>query len=168
MTELGSAEAGPGAEAGIARALELAYRYLNRRERTAYELRQHLLGHGLDIGPTEAAIEELSQLGYLDDTRYARMFTQDKRRLENWGSGRITRALRARGIDRELIEEALAEDAASDETELDRALALLRQRFTRPPQERRERDRALGLLLRRGYEPELATQAISAYARGDA
>ena len=35
------------------------------------------------------------------------------------------------------------------------------------PADRRERERALGVLLRKGYESELALDALSAYARGD-
>ena len=53
------------------------------------------------------------------------------------------------------------------ETELDRALAVLRRRFPDPPHDRRERNRALGLLLRKGYDSDLALDALSAHARGD-
>jgi hypothetical protein len=35
------------------------------------------------------------------------------------------------------------------------------------PADRRERERALGVLLRKGYESELALDALHAYARGD-
>jgi regulatory protein len=149
--------------------LELAYRYLNRRERTASEVRQHLIGR--EIAPTEAdaTIQELSEQGALDDTRFARLFVEDKRTLEHWGSDRIRRGLEARGIDRELAEEALADgsDEHSARTgepagELDRALTLLRSRFAAPPRERRERERALGVLLRKGYEYEVALDAIRA------
>ncbi len=100
----------------------------------------------------------------LDDRRYARLFSQDKRELEQWGSDRIRRALIDRGIDRELVDDALAE--VPPEAELDRALALLRRRFAQPPTERRERDRALGILLRKGYDSDLALDALAAYGRG--
>ena len=36
-------------------------------------------------------IAELLEFGYLDDARYARVFTQDKRTLEAWGNERIAR-----------------------------------------------------------------------------
>jgi regulatory protein len=95
---------------------------------------------------------------------------QDKRELEHWGSERIRRGLEARGIERELAEDALAAGAGTGDrdstapgagdTELGRALALLRRRFAAPPRERRERERALGVLLRKGYEYELALDAI--------
>jgi regulatory protein len=43
----------------------------------------------------------------------------------------------------------------------------LRRRFPEPPEDRRERNRALGMLMRKGYESELALDALAAYARGD-
>ncbi len=62
----------------------------------------------------DAAIAELLEFGYLDDARYARVFTQDKRTLEAWGNERIARGLRERGVERELIEAALAEAMEAD------------------------------------------------------
>jgi regulatory protein len=56
---------------------------------------------------------------------------------------------------------------ARPRTELQRALALLRRRFPDPPRDRRDRDRALGVLLRKGYESELALDALAAHARDD-
>ncbi|MBV9473487.1 MAG: RecX family transcriptional regulator [Solirubrobacterales bacterium] len=143
-------------------ALALAYRYLNRRDRTVSEVRRHLEHRGITAAALAQALETLLEQGYLDDSRYARLFTADKRELEQWGGGRIRRALLERGVERELVEGALA----SQQSELERALALLRRRFPSPPVDRRERERALGVLLRKGYESELALDALSAYARG--
>jgi regulatory protein len=141
----------------------LAYRYLNRRERTVSEVRQRLEREELDAATVSEAIATLTEQGYLDDSRFARLFTEDKRQLEQWGSDRIRRTLRERGLDAELIETALAEQAT--ESELEQALELLRRRCSAPPADRRERDRALGLLLRKGYEMELALDALTAYGR---
>ncbi len=151
-----------GEAAVSARALELAYRYLNQRERTVQELRRLLSGRDLDPSAIDAVVDELTEAGYLDDARYARLFAEDKRRLEQWGSGRIRSALLARGVGRDVVEAALADEPGE---ELSQALALLEQRFPTPPQEQRDRKRALGVLLRRGYEPELAMDALSAYSR---
>lgn len=150
------------------RALELAYRYLNRRERTLAEMRRHLVARGCRPEEAQAALEQLQAEGFLDDARYARMFAEDKRTLEQWGSERIERALLQRGIDADLAAEAVAEDDGGGD--LQRALALLGQRVQSPPRDRRGRDRALGILLRKGYEPDLALDALAAYARagGDA
>ena len=134
-----------------------------------HEVRQYLEGRDLDSSAVEAALIELVESGYLDDARYARLFAQDKRTLEQWGNGRIRRALLARGVDSGLIGEALREEGEREgserEGELSRALALLERRFPRPPSDRRERERAMGALIRRGYDPELASHAIAAYSR---
>jgi regulatory protein len=146
-------------------ALELAYAYLNRRDRTEAEVRGRLEQRGIDPQTADAAVSVLRDQGVLDDARYARLFVEDKRGLEQWGSERIGRTLRERGIDRELIEQSLAATDDHGETELDRALALLRRRFPDPPRDRREHERALGVLLRKGYDTELALDALAAHTK---
>jgi regulatory protein len=149
-------------------ALELCYRYLNHRERTVAEVRRHLERKGVPGDTIEAAISTLDELGYLGDERFVRLFVTDKRELEGWGNERIRRGLVTRGIERELISHVLADSTAEDgagQTELDRARAVLQRRFPIPPRDRRERERALGVLLRKGYESELALDALSSYAR---
>jgi regulatory protein len=107
-------------------------------------------------------VEELEAAGLVDDARYARLFTQDKRELERWGSGRIERDLSRRGVAPEHIEAALA--SVDHAGEMDSALTLLRERF-QPPESDRERDKAWRLLVRRGYAPELAYEAVRTFAR---
>lgn len=162
-------------EERLQRALDLACAYLNPRDRTVDEVRRRLQRRGVSQETTEEALETLAEQGLIDDARFARLFVADKRRLEQWGTERIRRGLRERGIDRALAEEALAAggdegivagEGDEPETELERALAVLRRRFPDPPQDRRDRNRALGMLLRKGYETELALDALSAHARG--
>jgi regulatory protein len=57
-----------------------------------------------------------------------------------------------------VIEAALGKELADGE--LDAALALLRKRMPAPPNDERERARAFGLLVRKGYETELAYEAV--------
>jgi len=156
-----------GAGAGIERALAIAYRYLSARERTQAEMRTHLERRGTDPQDIEWSIHELGEQGHLDDARFSRLFVQDKRELDEWGGDRIRQALLARGVERDVVDAALAEhEQNSDGGEIDRALAILRRRFPSPSGDRRERERALGVLLRKGYEADLALEAIAAHAGG--
>lgn len=159
-------------EERLQRALELGYAYLNRRERTVEELRGQLERKGIAPPLAESAVAVIAEQGLVDDERFARLFVADKRTLEQWGNDRIMRGLLSRGIERGLAQTALAEadvdsDSGEAESELDRALTVLRRRFPAPPADRRERERALGMLMRKGYESEIALDALSAYARHD-
>jgi regulatory protein len=131
-----------------------------RRERTVAELRTALERKRVEPDAIEAAVEELSASGFLDDARYAVRFAEDKRELAQWGSERIARELTRRGVAAELIEAALCD--RSEQAELGSALILLEERFPAPPADDRERDRAWRLLVRRGYAPELAYEAVRA------
>jgi regulatory protein len=102
-------------------------------------------------------------MGYLDDARFAGHFAEDRRRLDGWGADRIERRLVALGVEPETVAAAVGGDDGHDE--LGAALALLRRRIGRPPTSDRERERALGILARRGYDVDLAYEAVRAFER---
>ena len=154
------------AEERLQHGLDLSYRYLGRRDRTVLEVRRHLEAKRVEPDTIEATVAELAEQGYLDDARYAQRFTEDRRNLDAWGSDRIERKLRTVGVAAELIEQAVADTSGG--TELDAAVALLERRFGVPPADDRGRERALGLLARKGYELELAYDAVRAFERSAA
>ncbi|MEA2391230.1 MAG: regulatory protein [Solirubrobacteraceae bacterium] len=130
------------------------------------EVELHLEGRGIEPDTVRAAVAALEADRYLDDARYARRFAEDRRALDRWGSERIEQALRERGVEREHVAAALAALAEGDgESELESAVALLRRRFPAALEDLRARDRALGVLVRKGYELELAHDALRAHDR---
>jgi regulatory protein len=150
-------------ERRLEQALGLAYRHLGKRDRTAAQVRRHLAGHGVEEEAAERAVAELERLGYVDDARYARVFAEDRRGLDGWGPDRIERALLAAGVDGEQVAAAIGVRDAADE--LDAAVEMLRRRCREAPASERERERALGILVRKGYELELAYDAVRAFER---
>lgn len=146
------------------RALDLAYKALNRRDRTVTELRGYLEGKLVDPAAIDGAIAELEQAGFLDDARFAQRLVEDKRTLERWGTERIERELARRGVPPDLAEAAVAQ--RDREGELDSALALLAEKVREPPSDDRARDRAWRMLVRKGYAPELAYDAVRAHTAG--
>ncbi len=160
--ELGAA-APADPQVRLQRAMDLAYRHLGRRERTVSEVRAHLAGKGVEDAEGDQAVAELQEQGYLDDARYARTYAEDRRALDGWGPERIARRLAQAGVAPDDIAAALAD--REPEQELEAAVELLRAKLRVPPDDDRGRERALGLLVRRGYELEMAHDAIRAFAR---
>ena len=90
------------------RAIDLAYRAVGSRDRTVAELRTYLERKRVEPAAVDDAVAELIEAGFLDDARYARRFAEDKRELERWGTERIARDLRRRGVGPEQVEAAVA------------------------------------------------------------
>ncbi len=150
--------------ARLQHALDLAYRYLGRRDRTVAEVRRHLEAKRVEPATIDETIDELACAGYLDDQRYARTFAEDRRNLDGWGNERIERKLRQVGVSPGIVESVLGEFGHEDQ--LASALAVLRQRVRTPPTDERSRERSLAILVRRGYELETAYDAVRAFERG--
>jgi len=153
----------PRAHLESERAIDLAYKAVARRDRTVAELRTCLERKRVEPAAIDEAVADLAAAGLLDDARYAIRFVEDKRELEQWGGERIARELARRGVSPGLIDAALADTSADGE--LGTAVLLLERRYTFPPRDDRERDRAWRMLVRRGYPPDLAYDALRAWER---
>lgn len=137
-------------------AFELAVGALAQKERTEGEMRAHLQRRGAEPAAIESAIARLLEIGELDDASYAERFAADKRELRGWGPERIRETLIGRGIPGHLAEQAARDDPADS---LERAVALLGERGAAPDDER-AKGRALAFLARRGYDYEVAYEAV--------
>jgi regulatory protein len=143
-------------------AFDVALRQLGHRDRTEAELVRAFLKARVEPELAEEVLNELREGGYVDDARFAQRFAEDRRRLDAWGSDRIERRLAELGVAREHIAAALGEGGHD---ELEAAVALLERRFAAPPSTPLERDRLLGVLVRKGYDLELAHDAVRRFAR---
>lgn len=146
------------------RAFERALRSISVRERTESEVRDFLTRRGYEREVIGDVVRSLREEGLVDDAGYARRFAEDRRLIDQWGTDRIARDLARRGIGLELIEGALASIDTADE--MATAIQLLDRRFPMPFEGDRERDKAWRMLVRRGYQPELAYSAVRRHEQG--
>jgi len=130
---------------------------IGRKERSVAEMREWLAVREVEEDEIDRVVNFLIENEALDDSKYAFAFTSDKRELAGWGRTRIRETLLKRGISRDLIEQALAEDEG--QSEVDRAEKVLDEKGADLSDDR-GRSRALGLLARRGYSSEEAYAAI--------
>src|SRR5690606_8709838 len=83
---------------------ERALRHLARRDHSRAELARKLAAHG-DADEIDAVIERMGELGLQSDTRYAEAFVRGK--AGRFGASRLRSELARRGVDRDLIDEAI-------------------------------------------------------------
>ncbi len=135
-------------------ARERALNLLSLRPHSRKELRDKLLRKGSDPAAADAALDWLSDHGYLDDAGYAASVARHYAK-KGYGAKRITAELYRRGIARELWDDAMSDLPETDD-EIDR---FLRSRL-RDPENRDEVRKLSAALSRRGYSWEEIRSAL--------
>ncbi|TFE19808.1 regulatory protein RecX [Cohnella luojiensis] len=142
---------------------EEAYRsaliMLERKARTTSELSKSLKIKGYAPEVVEACLERLQARRMIDDTAYAKRFTEQRAVGQRKGRMLIRQELLQRGVGREDVEQALGE--LDGEVEQDSALALARKRWPSIKGNDRERKQKLmAVLMRRGFPSGIARTAV--------
>ena len=151
--------------------LEAAARFLEARGRSVAEVRRRLATAGYRAELIDAAIVRLTDLGMLDDATFAKAWIESRDRARPRGERALSNELRIRGVDRNVIVDALedrratAEDAgegrdddaeappSADEAAAERLLARHARALERVADPRARRQRAYALLARNGFDP---------------
>ena len=141
-------------------ALDAAAKQLSYRPLSARALQDRLLEKGHDEQSAGYALAWLAERGLLDDEAYAESVVRTYAR-RGCGARRIYQELLRRGVDRGTAETAL-EGFAPD---ADRLRALLDKRLHGDVSDRREIDRTVAFLQRRGYSWEEIRAALTGYGR---
>ena len=137
---------------------ERALRLLAVRPRSRRELEIRLRCAGFESGEIEEELIRLEAVGLVDDEAFARELAEHHVTSRRSGRRAVVGALAAKGVSRQVIEEAVA---GLGEDEDERAFELARQRA--PRLSGLSPDKAFGrlssLLTRRGYHPQTAREA---------
>jgi regulatory protein len=148
---------------------ELALRYVERFATTRAKLRSYLARKVRERGwdgakepPFERLAGRFAELGYVDDAAYALAKSQSLTG-RGYGKRRVVETLRVAGVD-EADDEA-ARDHADDEA-VDAALHFARRRRIGPfatsaPRDPKEREKALGAMIRAGHSFALAREIVA-------
>lgn len=133
---------------------------VSQRDYAAEEMRARLAQEGFEETAIDEAIERARGYSWLDDERFARQLVSNKLAC-GWGSVRISRELRHRGVADEIAEDALRQASGGDADEVARAIAVLeRGRTAVPP---RARDKLYRKLASRGFPASVCSAAVSRY-----
>jgi len=170
-----------------AEVLAAAARFLEARPRSTDETRRRLRDAGYRVDLVAAALDRLTELGYLDDAAFARTWVESRDRARPRGARALRDELRRKGVATVDAEAALAarearasgedpddpraapgaaERALSDASDGAAAAALLARKaagLLREPDSRKRRAKAYALLARAGFDPGTAGRAAAAW-----
>ena len=134
---------------------EKAMRYCAYQERSVSDVKKKLYEWKVRPEMANKVIKTLLEENFLDEERFARVFTGGKFRIKKWGKRKIIAALRAREIPDNIIQKGLEE---IDEDEYIKTLISLiekKKASLSKPQSQVNRSKVLNYALSRGFEKHL-------------
>lgn len=152
----------PGLDLRRARAVALDL--LARKAWTCHQLHRRLARRGAPADVADAVVTDLAARGYLDDRAFAAAWAESRGSGQGLGARRLRAELRARGVDRDLVEAALTGVAEVEET---RARLLAARRLPALAGQRPDRvaRRLHDYLLRRGFRGSVARRVVASACR---
>lgn len=110
--------------------------------------------------PLKAVLERLHELRYLDDSGYAEDYISDRQKFKPRGKFLLARELKNKGLDSDLIQNALEKQPVDEfETAIKALEKKCRQWQVLPLQKQRER--AFRFLSARGFDQDAIYKAVS-------
>lgn len=142
-------------------ARKIALDQLAVRARSGQELRAVLARRKVPADIAAEVLERFTEVGLIDDAAFAQALTRSRATHSLRGRARIRQELHAKGVDRELADEALAE--LDPEEERAAALQLAQRKY--PGLARLEphvaRRRLAGVLARRGFPGGVVSSVLA-------
>jgi regulatory protein len=138
------------------------YRLLSRRLYSCAEIRKKLAARGYEPELIERIITEFINQDWLNDTQFATQWTESRIRFKPRGIALIRRELIQKGIEKEIINEVLAQYSDS-EAEYDRAAAALKKKknYATEKDPIKRKRKIYAYLAHRGFNPDTINQVMN-------
>jgi regulatory protein len=133
-----------------------ALRLLSGREHSRSELERKLAAHEQEPGQLSRVLDDLQAKGFIDHQRVAESVLH--RRGAKLGAMRIRQELQAKGLDAELVAQAVA---GLKSTEVLRAHEVWRRKFSALPADAAERGKQARFLAARGFDGEVIRRVLA-------
>lgn len=144
-------------QAGEAKAYTLALRFLEIRLRSRRELLDYLVVRkACERNEAELALARLEGLGLIDDLKFAQAWIADRQAVRPRSKIRLAQELAAKGISRDVADQALA--AVDLESEVVVLRKLIERKRRLPAY--RDQQKLTNYLMRQGYRYDLIKEAL--------
>ncbi len=143
----------------------IALRKLTAAPKTRAQLADAMARGGVPDDVTDATLDRFAELGLVDDAEFARQWARSRQAGRGLARRALAYELRQRGVDDDLVKDALDDPELGDELDtarelVRRRLAAARPRLSDPIERERQARRALGMLARKGYGGGVAARAV--------
>jgi regulatory protein len=145
----------------VNKARNYALRLLELRGRSVKDVRDKLRVKGAAPADIDLVIDDLLSLGLLDDEKFARDWIENRQHFRPTGVVRLRQELFAKGIDREIVDQAVREyKSNADEFPAALDLAKRKMKLYRKLDADTTKRRLAGFLARRGYEASIVSKVL--------
>jgi regulatory protein len=143
---------------GVARSIAL--RMLDRQPRTRLELERAMARRGVPADVAAAVLDRFTDVGLVDDEAFAQAWVDSRHRGRGLAKRALSAELRRRGVDDEIVREAVGSVSAEDEATAARALVERKLRtMSSLPREVQTR-RLVAMLGRKGFGGQTAISVV--------
>lgn len=156
-------------EAEVGKLMEKMYRLWNIRQRSEREVRNYFRIKGkeeISQLAIDALVETLKKKGMVNDLEFAKAWTEARRKSKQKGIRAIKAELFQKGIDKEIIEEVVRQQATGNsEEELAREALEKKMRIWKNLESQEFRQKAIEFLLRKGFEYDVVKGVVEKVTR---
>jgi regulatory protein len=151
-------------------ARSLCLRLLTARARTRAELAAQLTKRGYPDDLGERVLDRLADVGLVDDRDFAEQWVRSRRVNAGKGKRALASELRTKGVEDEVIADALADiDVDAERTRAEQLVAekLRRERLADDTDDTKVARRLVAMLARRGYGQSMAFDVVKVALAGE-
>jgi regulatory protein len=147
----------------------LCLRLLTARARTRAELEGHLARRGYPDDVSARVLDRLTEVGLVDDADFAEQWVRSRQMNAGKGKRALAAELRTKGVDNDVITEALADiDADAERSRAEQLVAdRLRREKLDDGDDVKVTRRLVGMLARRGYSQSMAFDVVKVALAGE-
>ena len=142
-------------------ARKIALDQLAVRQRSEQELRTVFKRRNVPADVADEVIERFTEVGLIDDASFAQALAESRSKHSLRGRTRIRQELQAKGVEREIADEVLAELDPEQEREAALQLAQRRLRSMARLETQVARRRLAGVLARRGFSGSIVSSVLA-------
>jgi len=132
----------------------------SRSEHCCHDIKEKLRRWEIDETTSQKVIDYLKKEKYIDDSRYARFFVNDKVKFNKWGRRKVEQALRMKGIAEEDYEEALSSVEDADYESVLQPLLKSKMKSVKAKNDYEFRMKLIRFALGRGFSYEQITRSL--------